>query len=77
MDSSDDSSVGGSEEERDAEDEADEETARTALLSPTSAAAPRLPDPTALVSPGPSPLVPRAARRSPGRTHRLARLAGA
>ena len=51
MDSSDDSSVGGSDEERDAEDEADEETARTALLSPTSAAALRLPDPTALVSP--------------------------
>ena len=65
MDSSDDSSVGGSDEERDAEDEADEETARTALLSPTSAAAPRLPDPTALVSRSITPGISGSAPQSP------------
>ena len=52
MDSSDESSVEASDEARDAEDEEDEDSAttKTALLSPTSAAAMRLPDPTALVS---------------------------
>ena len=65
MDSSDDSSVGGSDEERDAEDEADEETARTALLSPTTAAALRLPDPTALVSRSITPGTSGSAPQSP------------